>query len=358
MFDRNPSNKKDYRIWFIPLCTLIITITAVGAYYLFLQNQTSKAQSAFENGEEMLLSGKFQRASRQFQEALESKSDFPAAKEVKVFTDNALDAEEHISKAVKLTNQRKFQQSLEELDAAESLLKNYHGEAVELLLTNIVDQRTATEMELLKSEMDKDPSIEELKTLLWQAEAIKDEEAASIAEIIRDRIVSYIYSTASEQLSQKQFTNARDIVEDGLHYVPESSKLESLQTTIQKEKTAFETAQQDRIEQAITAAEKEKDRNLNNAVEIEKASVERNQQNEIVVNGNIKSVATVPINSVAVEYSIMNKKDEVVLTNEVYVFPDTIYPGEKGKFEFTHYEQDSGQNALKIEIDKIKWFLN
>ena len=207
----------------------------------------------------------------------------------------------------------------------------------------------------MKNKLDNEPSMDDLKVLLWEADSINNEEAQKITNEIREQIINYTFSKASEKLSANQFSDAKVRVNDGLKYAPTSEKLQSLLTTIDKEKVAFETAQQERIEQAINTAQEEQELNETDAVKLTSVSVKANEQGKLTVNGEVESVATIPINSVSIEYALVTKEDKEILSNDVYVFPDTLYPGEKGKFEFTHYDIDDKRD-LETNVKKIKWY--
>src|SRR5690625_967058 len=194
---------------------------------------------------------------------------------------------------------------------------------------------------------------------LWEAESIKTEEAEEVAENIRTQIADYTHSKAIELINKHQFSDARLLVSDGLKYAKTSKKLISLQQTIDKEQEAFETEQQMRIEQAIHLAEEERELNELKAVELIKASFDVDDQGALIVTGEVKSVATIPIHSIIVKYSLYhNKDDEPYVTNKAFVFPDILYPGESGEFEFTHYDIDEDINIKNIQIEKFTWYTN
>lgn len=145
-------------------------------------------------------------------------------------------------------------------------------------------------------------------------------------------------------------------MEDGLKYAPDSEKLISLQTTVEKEQTAFETAQQQRIKQAVNAAAQDQQLNETDAIELLSAEVEKNEQGDFVITGEVKSVATIPVHSILVEYSLLNGNDTEILSNEVYVYPDKLYPNENGEFEFTHFDISEDTEDLQVEIDTVTWY--
>ncbi|MDL4842169.1 FxLYD domain-containing protein [Aquibacillus rhizosphaerae] len=359
MYERNPEkNKTNYRFWYIPITILIVVLISIGSYYLHLEKRETLAKKAFANGEELAFDGQYFKALNAFEKALEHKSNFPSAEVTKDFMQTALQINSKLTQANSYLEEENYQEALTLMTEAENKIKNYNGEIVSLLVDDIVAQRKTIQLKQLRAKLENNPSIEELKTLIWEAEEIQHEEATKIVSSLREKIVAHTFSKANEQLKDNQFSDAREIVEDGLQYAPESEQLQSLKTTIQKEKTAFETALEQRIEQAMNTAEEEREMNKNDAVELIDINVSNEEPENLVVSGKIKSVATVPINSVSVEYILLDADDTEILSNEVYVYPDTLYPDEEGKFDFTHYDLNTKEKNIKVKIEKIKWFLD
>ena len=70
-----------------------------------------------------------------------------------------------------------------------------------------------------------------------------------------------------------------------MQFAPRSEKLQSLEKTIEKEKSTFETTQQERIEQAISTAEKEQKVNEKDAVKLVSVKVDNDKQGNLVIKG-------------------------------------------------------------------------
>ncbi|QKY68889.1 zinc ribbon domain-containing protein [Lentibacillus sp. CBA3610] len=355
MYERIENKKTFNKYWYIPIAILALILLSAGLYHMFLQHQTTEAKELYNKAEEHAAEGKYQEASEHLVAALEYKQSFSQADIALNFVETAMTIEENIEQAAQHLDEQEFQDALSLINEAENSLTNYNGDAVSPLVNKVTGKRNSVKLEQLKYKLDQDPGINEIKTLLWEADAIQNDEASDIAGTIRSQIVDYTFSQASEQLNEKQFSDALILVEDGLKYAPESEKLQSLKTTIDKEKTAFETAQQQRIEQAINSAEEERKLNENDAIELVSADVERNDQGNLVIKGEVKSVATIPINSILVEYNLSNN-DETLLSNEVYVYPDTLFPDEAGEFEFTHFDIDQEAKDISINVDTIRWY--
>lgn len=356
MVARAENHKVFNKYWYIPISLFIVTMVLSAIYYVYLQNQTTDAKDLYNQAEEKAMMGNYETAESLLEDALENNNNFKQADTALHFVQKAQTIKSDIEKAVNLMGKKEYENALSILNDSENTLNNYEGTAVTHFINELTSKRNMIKIEQLKHQLQQQPNIDELKVLLWEAEAVKNNEAEKITATIREQIVDYTFSKASEQLNDKQFSDAMVIVKDGLKYAPESEKLKSLKTTINKEKTAFETAQRQRIEQAINTAEQEQKLNKNNAVELVSAKVKSDKQGRLVVKGKVQSVATVPINTILVEYKLLTKEGTELLSNKVYVYPDTLYPNETGEFEFTHYDIDQGSNATKVEVTKIKWY--
>jgi hypothetical protein len=342
--------------WKLPLLSSAIVLLSFLSTYIILEINTAKAKDLYIEGEEKVLKQDYQTAKTLFQEALDHKSNFYQAQNSLDFMDTALSIQAVIKEATTLMEKKQFQQALTMLNKPEQKLKNFNGEAVNQIIELITKKRNTIKLNQIKYELDKEPNIDKLKLLLWEAASIETGEASTITENIRNQIISFVFTKASEQLNNKQFNDAQLIVKDGLKYAPESEKLLSLQTTIDKEKIAFETAQQNRIEQAMSTASQEQQANKSNAITLKNIDLTNDDQGNLVVKGQVQNKAAIPINSIVVKYAILTKKGKEILTNEVYIYPDELYPNEKGKFEFTHYDLDEKYMNLKAEVKAITWY--
>ncbi|WP_217585750.1 zinc ribbon domain-containing protein [Lentibacillus saliphilus] len=346
------------KYWYIPLSLILVILIAISLSYVILQHKTQTALSLYEQGVAHIEKGSYEKGRNLFQDAVQYHPNFNQAQAALSFTQSALTIETDIQKAHDAAQDNDFQRALSLVNETERQLDNFSGEAVAQLIDYVSKQRDQVKTLQLKHELQQDPTIDELKILLWDAEAIANEEAATMTKDIRERIIDFTFSKASEQINNNHFKDATVIVEDGLKYAPQSEKLLSLQTTIEKEQTAFETMQQERIEQAINTAVEEQQINENDAIELVSVSAKNDEQGNLLIEGKVKSVATIPINSISVEYALTTKNGEQFSTHHVYVYPDVLYPGEIGQFEFTHYDIQNKGDDIRVKVDTIKWYTN
>lgn len=347
--------KKFNRRWFMPLSLFIFLILLLPPFYFLLQHQNTQAKFYFEQGEASILAQDYSTALDHFEKALSYKNNFYDADISLTFANYAIEIDSLLTEALQHLEELNFAEALSSVNEAEDKLKNFHGPAVSDLINHILSIRNDIHISQINYYLDHDPSIDILKNLLWEAESIQNEEAERLTELIRNQIIDYTFSKASEKLNNKQFNDAQLLVEDGLKYAANSEKLLSLQTAIGKEKTAFEITEQQRIEQAIDMAEEERELNEQDAVQLEQIELDQNEQGRIVVQGEVKSVATIPIHSISISYTISDPYTEIV-ENTVFIYPEKLYPDETGKFEFTHYDIEEDLEKIDVKVNTIKWY--
>ena len=271
------------------------------------------------------------------------------------YTNEAIQIEEQLKVTDQLLQDGDYNDALDILHLAEDKLKTYQGPVVSELVEKIDQTHASILLEQLKTKLEDSPSMNEIRILIWEAEEINHPEASDIVTQLRNELVEYTFSTASEALNSKQFSDAQLITEDGLKYAPDAEKLQSLLANINKEKNSFEAAAKERMEQAMDTVYQEHQMNENDAIELSFIEVENDKDGRLVVKGAVKSNATVPINSILVEYAIL-RDDEEILTNEIFVYPDTLYPTEQGKFEFTHFDLKQKSSNLEATVKRITWY--
>ncbi|NBJ71389.1 MULTISPECIES: zinc ribbon domain-containing protein [Clostridia] len=355
-YNRLRNKPKFFTRWRLPLLSSAFLLFLCVVFYVTLEIRTAKAKEYYIEGEQKVLTQDYYAAQTLFQNALKWKDNFQHAEASLAFMDKAISIEATLKESKQLLKEKKYAQALESLNQSEKDLQDFNGEAVNQMVERITKERNTIKLEKLKHALQQKPDIDQLKILLWDATSIETAEAEQLSANIREQIVNFVFTKASKHLTNNQFNDANVIVKDGLKYAPNSEKLLSLQTTIDKEKVTFETAQQNRIEQAMTTANKEQQLNESEAIKLKKMEITSDDQGNLVVKGQVQSVATIPINSIMVEYIIKTNKGEEILTNEVYVFPDELYPDETGNFEFTHYDMNDKNEALKVEVKTITWY--
>lgn len=351
---RIPKKEGFNRWWLAPIITVLIVLIGGILMHFYLEHQEKQAVDSYQTGVEHAEEGHYGQALEAFKEATELKDNYQSAEIAATFMEVVVDVESKLQSIDQLIEDGSYQEGFQLTREAEEQLTPYKGEVTQRLLDRIITKRDEVRVAEIDHQFSENPSIEELKILLWQINSISSEKPEELVQAMEDRLINDTFSRASEKLQDNQFSTAVSIVDEGLRYIPESERLKNLKSTIQKQKVAFETEQQQRIEQALSQYELEQDQNANNAVEVTHVEAKPDEYGDIVVKGEVKSVATVPIQSVTVNYSLYDEEDELLTENETFLYPETLYPNETGEFEYIHYEMPE---KVTIKIDRISWFL-
>ncbi|UOQ48025.1 zinc ribbon domain-containing protein [Gracilibacillus caseinilyticus] len=349
--------KPSKKWWFLPVLSILIACLIIGSVYVFQRYQTNKALSYFNEAEEMAQIGDYKQALTLIDFALEYKERFPAAEQVGAFLKVAIQTEDQFKQVKTTLDEHHFQQSFDILQQSEESLQHFNGDLVDQLMEQNMLLKNQTMLAQATYQLSNDPSRDDLKTLLWEIQDISEDQAADVKSQITEKLVSMTYKKATALLNDLQFSKALLVIDDTMKVIESSEQLESLKTTINKEKTAFESAQEERIEQAITAFEEEQELNESHAIELKDIQLQKDKDTW-KVTGELKSVATVPIHSILVKYTVYDEEENALVDNEVYVFPETLYPNEVGKFEFTHYDMESEAKQLTPKMEEITWYLD
>lgn len=346
--------------WLPVIAFFIIGITLTG-YYYYEESVTNAAIRSFEQGEKLAEKGEYKEAQDKFEEAKEHRAKFPAAETNKNMMTTAMTIEETLQTAEKARKNDDYTKALDLVDKAEKELNGYEGPLVTHLQNDIATTRTTAMVAELKFDMKGKNTIEELQPVLTRAETLEVDEAKEIADQIRNQIIEFSMNEANDHLKDNRFSKALHAIEDGLQINSQNEKLLNLKSVIEKRKNAFEEEQQKRIEQAMVAAAKEEEMNRTNAIElVDDVKISVTDYNELKVTGSVKSKATVPVSSIGASYKILDDKGEVFKKGEVYINPETLYPEDKGKFDFTIYEIDKdveNLNEYTVKIDHFTWYV-
>ncbi|WP_270180665.1 hypothetical protein [Alkalihalobacillus sp. CinArs1] len=344
----------------LPLMIFFVIGITLSSYYYYEESVTNAAIRSFEQGEKLAEKGNYKEAQNKFEEAKAQRDQFPAAQTNQNMMKTAIEVESTLNSAEKARKKDDYSQALELVDNAETELNQFKGPLVTDLQNDIASARTTVMVAELKFDMKGKKSVEALKPVLTRAETLEVDEAKEVANQIRNQIIEFSMNEANKHLKDNQFSKALYAVEDGLQINSENEKLLNLKSVIEKRKNAFEEEQQKRIEQAMVAAAKEEEMNRTNAIELVDAKTSVTEYNELKITGNVKSKATVPVSSIGASYQVLDSEGKVFRKGEVYINPETLYPEDTGKFDFTIYEIDKDVKNLDeytVKIDHFTWFV-
>jgi tetratricopeptide (TPR) repeat protein len=352
---RYKERNSSYKLWLIPGVSFILVAGLLLGYFFYEQQITSSAKEAFITGEKYAKKGDYKKAEKEFQHSLIQRPHFPEARLNLRLVTLAQDIDKQFQTLSKELKNNEYEGALNRLTKIEERLKPYKGKIADQLRDELKQERTITLVAQLKFDMKGKDSITDLEPILTRAEALNVPEAKTIANEIKNQIVEVTYNKASGYLKEKHFSDALQTVESGLKFNGKSEKLLTLQTSIKQQQKDFERAEQQRIEQAMAAAAQEDEHNKTNAVNVLDVSVQLDEYGDAIITGSFENIATVPISSVELSYSLYTSDGTFYDSGFVYAMEYSLQPGEVGTFETYVY---GVYEDLNVEIDKTSWYLN
>jgi hypothetical protein len=237
-------------------------------------------------------------------QSLELRSNFESAKHDLQVVSLALATEKEVKLANSLEKKGKYDQALNTIQSSEGHLANYKGTLITTMSISLSKARMVTSVAQLRQEIKGKTSVDDLAPVLQKAENLNFPEAKQIADEIRNQIADFSYGQANAQLENNNFTEANNLIASGLKYAPANQKLKTLESTVAQKKKAFENAKEAKMEQALVAAAKEQANNQSNAVKLVNLNTYKDDYGNLVVTGTVKSIATVPISSIQINYTL------------------------------------------------------
>lgn len=354
--ERISKTQRKTKRWMYPIVTFLVGFLLLGIVYGVVHHNRVQALELFEEASQIALVGDYAQAKGVVDEAVSQYPSFPQAIELQKFLDIAMEIDQSFVNVSDMREEGQYSEAIETLITNDGKIDNYNGELVSKVKEKINVLKTETRIDEFSFIYENDPDINQLKVLLWELERLNSEKAEELYIDVRDKLVSLTYQEGTALIQKFQFSQALRLVDEILHFVQDSDSLINLKKTIEKEQLAFENQQQQRIEQALSAYESEETHNKEHGIEVISINAETEDE-KIKVLGEIESVATVPLHSVLVHYEIIDDEQNVLLTNEVYIQPETLYPREKGNFEFIHVDAETANKRLTVKIRDITWYL-
>src|SRR5699024_12821169 len=157
--------------WYLPIFIFACLIISFISYYFILQQYMTQAKNLYIEGEQQILEEKYEEAQHLFQKSLAYKENFKQAQISLSFTNKALSIMAALEDIPTLVKNNDYEQALQMITDAENSLKNYQGPAVNELIHNLIEKRNDLNVEQINNTLKDDLSIDDLKIVLWEAEA-------------------------------------------------------------------------------------------------------------------------------------------------------------------------------------------
>lgn len=338
----------------MPLLSAVITVSLTCTYYFYQVSISKSVEKNRITAENMALQGNISGAYPIIDKALSLRPNNETLKADKKFLQDGEIVNSHINVLDSYIKKKDYNKALNELDETSNLISDKAGAFYSLLNKNIDNKKMGITVLQIKNEMNNKSSIEDLAELLNKISNYNVKEASETAAELRKRISSIAYDTANEYLKKNDFTSALQTLNKGITYNPNDKKLINFKQIIISEKNSFEAAEQTRLQNAMASAAMEDKNNKTNAVEVTSTSTSVNKYGDFVIKGNIKNIATKPISSVQIYYTMYDSNNTELGSDSTYVYPNHLDINDTGQFENTEYGTSKGHH---IKITNITWVL-
>ncbi|SFS59750.1 MULTISPECIES: zinc ribbon domain-containing protein [Halolactibacillus] len=348
---RFQSNRFSIKTWLFPtLALMLIGLIFSGIHWLH-QQRSHQATDLFEEAADAFYEDDYEESLTLTEKALTVYPTFQAAEDLNKLLTLYLEN-------IHLDDSLSYQAQLEQLHNLQISLDDYKGEAIDRLVMNIKHMQEQLQLEQIDTRLSNDLSIQDLQALVWEIEAIHSTDALLLKQQLRERLSSSIASLANSYLADNKFSDATELVENGLYYLPDDQRLLSLKETINLAQNQFVTALEERMEKAYQSYEEEVAFNESKAVNISDVALSETTSGQLKVKGTVKSEATVPIYHIEVTFELLNHDNDVIDTRTTFVYPDVLYPFDEGQLDYIFLDKQFNDEATDVKIASISWLLN
>ncbi|PGV53533.1 FxLYD domain-containing protein [Bacillus sp. AFS037270] len=339
----------------IPIFSLVLSAGSAYAYYNHQVETNKNVTSLKEKAEENALKGEYTKALSTLKKAKTLRPNYKVL----------IEDEEKVTKAIQVENSLKeISNSLktQQMDKADSqinklriTLQTLKGPLYTLLNKQLEEKSTTLAVAKIKVDINHLNTVEELAGKLNALSSLNSSETDEVKRLILAKVVELTTKTAENQLGENNFAEAMTTVDKGLEYAANDTKLLSFKDRIKNKQTAFEKAEQDRIQKAIEVAAQEDLNNHTAAVTVDNLNVYTDEYGDLHITGNLKNDATVPISSIKLYYTVYDINGDSLGSDYTYGDPFYLDPGQNGSFD--DYQYGVYQDCT-VKITKITWELD
>ncbi|WML46706.1 FxLYD domain-containing protein [Neobacillus sp. PS3-34] len=339
----------------IPIISLIIAGGASWGYYSHQKHINQEVVGLKEKAEEVALKGKYKEALLPLKEAQNLRPDYEILNEDKTRIENAIKLNKSLDSISDSLKTQQFDTADKQITSFKDSLKKLEGPLFTPFHKLIDEKSTTLAVAKIKMEINDLSTVEKLAEKLTALSSIQSAEKDEVQKLILAKIVDVSTKGAEAQLTKKQFTDAISTIDKGLEYSSKDTKLLSFKDRIQKEQTAFEKAEEQRLEQAMEVAAQEDLTNRTAAVNVENIYTSLDEYGDIHVTGEVKNTATKPISAITIYYDVYDLDGNFIGSDSTYVSPYYLEVGETGSFDDTYY---GVYKDASVQVTQVTWQLN
>lgn len=340
--------------WFFPVSALVVVLIGLGSVYGYQSSINDKVEQTIQAAEKLALEGNLIEAKEQNHAALSIRKNHPILMDNQKIIEDALLIDQLIQEGQDLATGKKFNDGLAKVEQAKKTLKAREGAVYDLLTEKANGEAASITVAQVEAELASKNSIGELIPLLLKLDNYP-EESNKIKANVLEKMVNLATTGATKALQSKDYLAAQQTIEEVLKYDEKNSKLLGMRETISEEKSNFEKAEQKRLEVAIEASIKQDIKNRTEAVELTYLDYGLDAYGSFYVIGEVKNVASRPIQSVLIYYEILDENGAFIKDGVSYVEPYYLDVEELGVFGNTHYDYYGEMKS--VNMTRVEWRL-
>jgi zinc-ribbon domain len=338
-----------------PLVSILLVAFGLSYYYIQEKEVNAEVLDIKKSAEETALKGDYEASKKLLEEGISKRPAFIVLQEDLELVDLAIELEGILDTASSKIKKTEFEAASKGLVSLKSKINNSESPLFEPFKAKVEEKEVQIAVGTIKKELNGLKTVDELAGKLSILAALPEKEATPVKTEILNKIIQISTDDAEGKLKGKQFTDAFSIIDKGLEYASNDKKLLAFRDRVEQERSAFEQAEQQRIEQAMEAAAQEDLKNRTAAVEVLGLTAEVDEYGDLYVTGEVKNTATAAISSVTIYYSVYDANNSYITEGSATVYPYYLEPGESGSFDDIYY--GIYQDAT-VTIDNITWYLN
>ncbi|MWC29972.1 FxLYD domain-containing protein [Paenibacillus sp. MMS18-CY102] len=341
--------------WLIPLLLALLAGGGLYGYSSYEKLQNDRVTGWHQEAKRQALLGSYDKAAGLLDQAIAVRPRYTALAADRAIVQNAAKLQRQLSETSAQLGKRHIEDAAQGLDALLTELDKHEEPLFEPLHASYKEQRIRLTVLTIKAELDGLDTVAALADKLRVADGLDSDEAKAVRDQIIGKIAGLALKDAERLLQKKSFTDALAAADEGLEYASGNEKLEGIKVQIGKEKKAYEDAEASRMEQAMQKAAEEDLKNRTAAINVDQLDVKLDEYGDLHIHAELTNVATKPVYSVYVEYTLKDSYGNVLDTGTAYATPDYVEPGEKATVDDIYY--GAYQNAT-VRIDRAGWYLD
>ncbi|MGG4490979.1 FxLYD domain-containing protein [Metabacillus idriensis] len=339
-------------LYILPAASFALVSGLLFAAYELEAAKNEKVVTLQKKTEQAAIAGEYKKALHFAEQGIQIRRDYDVLKQEKELIVQMQGYQQDLEQIRKHIQNSNYEKASKEIDLLTRIISGHSSPLYSAVQSELIKADMNVTVGEIKEQINELNSIEQLAEKLKEITVLDAAEADMVKNQIKSKMVMIGSSNAEEDLSQKQFNSAIVTVDEALQYDGDNEKLLSLKDKIISEKSAFEQAEEKRIEKAVTAAKEEK-KLKEETVKVQETKVTGNEFGDAITAGIIKNISKSAIHSITVQFTVSAKDGKEIERGKTNVYPNELKPGKEAEFEHITY----GVNEeVTFKIENISWY--